>query len=186
MSSTRLLWGDKNLLLDSSKKEALKLCTTIVTERVLHSSLMLSITALSVVTHDTDGVKTPIRCQRVSIKVPCRDICPQAHTQCWHPSFTTNPADCLPAGPLSINNGHHPSFPVGTANNVLSITGQGGWQVHKLICHQTRSLLNSKPSAHLHPAPIMSSWRNHQKPYCHHSYMEVTRISEGASALLGC
>lgn len=51
------------------------------------------------VTHYTDGVKTPIGCQRrgVSIKVPCRDICPQAHTQCWHPSLTPNPAVSPPA-----------------------------------------------------------------------------------------
>lgn len=33
-------------------------------------------------------MQTPIRCQTHggSIKVPCTDICPQAHTQCWHPT----------------------------------------------------------------------------------------------------
>lgn len=51
--------------------------------------------------HNIDSVKTLIRCQRqgVSIKVPCRDICPQAHTQFWHPSLATNPADCFPLAP---------------------------------------------------------------------------------------
>lgn len=99
---------------------------------------------ISYVTHDMDRVMTPIRCQRqgVSIKMPCRDICPQDHTQCWHPSLTINPADCLPTGPWSINNGHHPSFPVSTANNVLSFTRVDrpiNWSVIKLGLSYTAS-----------------------------------------------